>query len=218
MALGIGVAVANGGVASAITDPDPSQDTTDAGGQNLDNPTVDNLGTETPQGPESPETPIVVINGVDQNDNEDETPQHRIRPRVMILDVLRGANILGARRPEQDPGTVKQPDANDEKQQPAADLNDDVGVAKFAAPAGNDPVKQALPGPRALQRTIGAITASTQQKPVTAKVIPGPTKTATVVDTLTGQTQRQAATITGPSTLACSGTAAVSPVTSALGA
>ncbi len=201
MALGIGVAVANGGVASATTDPDPSQDTSDLG-QNPDKPTVDNAGTDTPQAPDGPEKPTVVINGVDQNDNEDATPQRRVQPRVMILDVLRGANIFGARRAEQNPDPVKQPGLNDEEQQPGADQKEVVVATNFAAPAGNNPVKQALPGVRALQRTIGAITASTQQKVVATKALPGPTKIATSIDTLTAQTQRQAAMITGPSTLA----------------
>ena len=178
----------------------PSQDLSDAGGQ--DSPPVDNAGTDTPQGPEAPETPTVVINGVEHNDNEGgATTQRRVRPRVMIRDVLRDANILGARRAEQNPGPAKQPDLGDEdqKQQPAGDPNG-AAVAKFAAPTGSDPGKQTLPGARAVQRTIGAITASSQQKVGTTKVLPGPTKTATVIDTLTSQTQRQGATIIGPST------------------
>ncbi|WP_123026414.1 Ig-like domain-containing protein [Mycolicibacterium stellerae] len=200
VALGIGVAVANGGVANATTDPDQT-DTANTGNQDPDNPTVDDPGTDSPAGPEGPETPAVVINGVDHNDNEeDETPQRRVRPRVMILDVLRGANFLGARRTEENPGPAKQPDVGEEKQ--AADPNEVVGSAKFAAPAGSDPVKQALPGARALHQSIGAVTASTPQKIVTSKVLPGPTKTATVVETLTTHSQRQAATVTGTSALA----------------
>lgn len=201
VALGIGVAVANGGVANATTDPDPP-DTSDTGNQNPENPTVDKPGTDTPQNPEGPETPPVAINGVEQNGNEGATTHRRIKPRV-LLDILRGANVLGARQPvDRNPAPVKQPDAN-ERQGAGVEENTDGTVAKLTAPTGSDPVKQVVQAPRALQRTLAAIAAPTKPKIApSAKVLPGPTKPVTVLDSLTTQTQRQATTITGPSTLA----------------
>ena len=160
VALGIGVAVANGGVANATTDPDPSQDASEAGNLDTGTPPADNSETNTPEGPE---TPPVVINRVEQNGNEGAT-HRRVKPRVMFLDILRGANILGARRPAgQDPAPVKQPDDSEELV-PVVDPGTGGTVAKLTAPTGSDPVKQVVSAPRALQRTIAAIIANPQTK------------------------------------------------------
>ena len=177
VALGIGVAVANGGVAHATTDPDPNQDTTQTG-QNADDSTAENSGTGISAGAEGPETPTVVVNGVEQNDNDGTTTQRRVKPRVMILDVLRGANILGARRAD-DVDRVEQPkDYRHSPQQP--ELNPDAGgaSAKLTTPPGNAPAKQAAAGPRVLQQTLAAIAPQSKLgATATARIHPGPTKT-----------------------------------------
>lgn len=204
VALGIGVAVANGGVANATTDPDPNQDTAQDG-QNLDGTPVDNGGNDAPDGSEGPEKPRVVINGVEPNKNENNPTQRRIKPRVMVLDVLRGANVLGARRADdQNLRTVKQPVDKDDEQKQEQQKPDLGGtVAKLVAPTGNDPIKVPVPGPRVLQRTIAAITGSPQRKTApTLRVLSGAVKPKIVVDNLTNQTQRTTAAITGASTLA----------------
>ncbi len=123
-----------------------------------------------PTDPDGPETPPVAINGVEQNGNEGATTQRRIKPRVMILDILRGANVLGARRPaDQDP--VKQPSGNQDEQeeQQGLDLTAGGSIAKSIAPVGSSPVNQVVAVPRTLQRTIAAITApaATQDDAVT---------------------------------------------------
>jgi YVTN family beta-propeller protein len=182
VALGIGVAVANGGVASATTDPDADPGAAQGGEQNPDTPTVGDPGTDTPQNPYGPETPPVGINGVEQNGNEAATTHRRVKPRVMILDILRGANLLGARG--------------------AADQDDGGTVAKLTAPTGSDPGRQVVAVPRALQRTIAAIAVPPKPKIApSTKVLPGPIKPAAGVDNLATLTQLQAATTTGPSTL-----------------
>ena len=84
----------------------------------------------------------------------------------MILDILRGANVLGARRPaDQDP--VKQPSGNQdeqEDQQQSLDLTVGGSAAKSVAPVGSSPVNQVVAVARTLQRTIAAITAPPQRE------------------------------------------------------
>ena len=201
VALGIGAAVANGGVAHATTDPDPSQDSSQNGEQ-------DGSGSiapdNTPPGAVDPSGTPAAGGEIAQNDNGGGTTLHRIRPKVMILDALRIANTaqLGARRAAaQDADPAKQ-EGSTTPQRKADNTIDGGAVAAFSAPTGGDPVKPALPEARVFHRTLGAMTTATQQRGTSsAQVLPGPTKTAAVINTLTDQTQRQAAMITGPSTL-----------------
>jgi YVTN family beta-propeller protein len=203
VALGIGVAVANGGVANATEDPDPSDGSSQTGQQGSNPP--ENTPPNTDPDPSGP--PTVGTEQNSQNDTDATTTPKRHRPRVMILDAMGTVTQIGSRRGAgQDPDPVKQPDVKDEEQQkqrPAGDPNSGAAVAKFTAPATSGPVKPVLPGVHEFRRTFSAITAPPVQKPApTAQVLTGPTTTATVIDTLTTQTKRQAAAITAPSTLA----------------
>lgn len=199
VALGIGVAVANGGIANATTDPDPNQDTSQEG-HNLDASSTDDNDTETQAGTEGPQSPTVVLNGVEQDDDEDATTRRRVKPRLMILDVLRGANIFGARRAD-DAEPLKQPKSNQDEEQQDVDPTGGGTAAKLTAPSGSDPVKQAAADPRIFQHTIAAIAAPPKPRLTPAAAVPqGPVKTAAaVVDP--NQVQRQTAAITGPSAL-----------------
>lgn len=200
VALGIGVAVANGGIANATTDPDADPGAAQGGDQDPGTPPVDNPGTDAPETPQGPETPGVVINGVEQNDNQGATVSRRTKPRVMILDILRGENLLGARRSvDQNPPPTK-PDADDNEQPQV--VPDEGGTAvKLVAPSGSDPVKPVAPTPRFIQRTLAAISAPPAKPKITPSAKGPIVKPVAALDPGTTQIQRQAATITGPSTL-----------------
>lgn len=197
VALGIGVAVANGGVAQA-SPQSPSGDTespgtTPSGSPPAGSPT-NTAGSTAPDPSDPPETKVGTEE-VEENDIQDSVTRIRSRARTILIDALDRANVatLGPRRAaaqDPDPGA-------DAPGRQVDDSSGGVPVNTFTAPPHNDPVQQTLPGAAALQRTLRAVTAPPQRKLApTPSVLPSATKLAAVADTLTTKTQSQAVTNT----------------------
>ena len=217
VALGIGVAIANGGIANATTDPDPpnepgNSDTSPSGSESTDN----NPGTGNSQTSDAPDTPDTAV-GADTaggSDTQNPTTEHRQRPRVMFLDVLRGDNIarLGSRHPaasdtDSDPVERRVVDAP----QRTVDLGDGPTVADVTAPTAPAHLPPTPPTVKVLQRTLRAVTAPPQQKTDPApKPLLNQTNTVGVAAPSEPQAQRQAA-ITTLSTVPAPAVAPLTP-------
>jgi YVTN family beta-propeller protein len=195
VALGIGVAVANGGVAHA-SPKSPSGDTDNPGANPSASPgsPSDTAGSTAPNPSDPPETKVGTEE-VANDDTQDSVTRIRTRARTILVDALDGANIA-TRNPK---GTAQPADRPRERQRANAQDASASGVTvnQLTAPSQKDSVQQASTGTAALQRTLRAVTAPPPRKAAPApNAAPTSTTVASTVDTLTTRTETQRATTT----------------------